>query len=60
MTPSLVMESETDLLKNFDSFPARDNGKGSHQAATLISTMSGEGIGRFCVLRTSRIPSIAS
>src|SRR5947207_15615587 len=57
---SLMMKSKTEFFKYFDRFPARDDRQDSHQAATLISTISGEGIGRFWLFRSSIIPSIAS
>jgi len=43
----LVMEFETDFLEGPDRFPAGDNGKDGHQAAILISTTSGKGMGFF-------------
>ncbi len=43
----LVMKFETDFLEGPDRFPAGDNGKDGHQAAILISTTSGKGMGFF-------------
>ena len=58
----LAVKNETDLLECLDCLTAREDGKRRHSgyAATLISTISGEGMGNCCALRTSRIPSIAS
>ena len=60
VAPLLVVEDKPEFPERFDRVAAGDNRQRSHQAATLISTISGEGMGRFCARRTSIIPSIAS
>ena len=53
VAPLLVVEDKPEFPERFDRVAAGDNGQRGHQAATLISTISGQGMGRFCARRTS-------